>query len=120
MVGQMVPAAEIPIWETHFAREPWGYGAMDQLLSKTALQINRDSKSHYSDYMFTDAFDALTLTSDQFDRLSDVEKRDYKHRQFIRNYQNLELNGEEFEKLSQPEKNEYLNRKADLIKRVLN
>ncbi len=85
-VGEIVPASELAIWRVHFANEPWGFKAQDMLASKTAKQIFESTGrlragTSYRDFMFTDAFESLDLTHEQFALLSDAEQHDYVKRQ---------------------------------------
>ena len=86
MVGEMVPASELPLWRAHFSREPWGFTAQDMSASKTAFQIGQVQGAvrpgtSYRDFMFTDPYESLSLTEEQFDELSEEEQLDYVRRQ---------------------------------------
>lgn len=86
MVGELVPASELPIWRAHFAAEPWGFNAQDMLASKTAHQIGQVSGrvkpgSSYTDFMFKDKFDSGDLCKEEFELLSEQEQKIYVERQ---------------------------------------
>lgn len=82
----MVPASELPIWQAHFAQEPWGFKAMDMLASKTAMQIGsavgrlRPGAS-YKSFMFQDRFESCDLSQEEFDQLSKEEQNLYNDKQ---------------------------------------
>lgn len=88
-VGQIVPASEIPIWEAHFAAEPWGFKAQDMLASKLALQLGSvmgrvKPNASVSDFMFKDKFESGQLTRDEFNALSKEEQNIYCEREINR------------------------------------
>lgn len=81
-----MPASELPIWRVHFANEPWGFKAQDMLASKNAKQIFESTGrlragTSYREFMFTDPFESLDLTDEQFALLSNAERHDYVRRQ---------------------------------------
>lgn len=123
MVGQLVPAGELPIWEAHFEREPWGFHATDQLLSKAALHIAQATGSvkegvTVQDFMYSDAFDALKLTDPEIEKLSEAERANYLHRRLIKRFNELSLTQEDFEKLNDNDQRNYAERHAAQIKKV--
>lgn len=81
-VGQIVPAAEMPIWRTHYAQEPWGFRAQDMLQSKGTMQIAQASGRlrpgvTFKDFMFKDRFESMELSDDEYELLSKEEKNLY-------------------------------------------
>lgn len=81
-VGQRVPAHEYPIWQAYFEANPWGFKGQDMLASKTALQIcsahtQLKPNASYSDFMFKDRFESLSLSQAEFDALSPQEQAKY-------------------------------------------
>ena len=86
VLGDLVPASELPIWRVHFAQEPWGFKAMDMLASKSALQIGGaigklKPGANYRDLMFKDRFETCDLTHEEFELLSKEEQNIYNDRQ---------------------------------------
>jgi hypothetical protein len=86
MVGQLVPASEMPIWQAHFNAEPWGFEAQDMLASKSAFQIIQASAqlksgTDFTDFMFRDRFETGDLDAEEFESLSEEEKTLYVNRQ---------------------------------------
>lgn len=85
----MVPASEIPVWEAHFASEPWGFKAMDMLASKTVLQLGNSMGRlkpgvNVGDFMFKDKFETGQLTREEFSELSKAEQNLYCEREINR------------------------------------
>jgi hypothetical protein len=85
----MVPASEIPIWEAHFASEPWGFKALDKLASKTVLQLGGAMGRvkpgvTVDDFMFKDKFENGQLTREEFNALSKAEQDLYCEREIRR------------------------------------
>lgn len=86
MVGELVPACELPIWRAFYNREPWGFEADDMLSSKNAyhhvLASGRvQSGFSYHDLMFSDPFKSLSLTDEQYANLDEDEQLEYARRQ---------------------------------------
>jgi hypothetical protein len=85
----MVPAGELPIWEAHFAAEPWGFKAQDMLASKSVLQLGQAMGRlkpgvSVGDFMFKDKFENGQLTRDEFNELSKQEQHLYCEREINR------------------------------------
>lgn len=85
----MVPANEVPIWEAHFAAEPWGFKAQDMLASKMAMQIGSSMGRlkpgvSVGDFMFKDKFESGALTREEFNDLSNDEQNIYLEREIIK------------------------------------
>lgn len=85
----MVPASEMPIWQAHFAAEPWGFQAQDMLASKTVLQLGGalgrlKPGVAISDFMFKDKFESGQLTREDFNALSKEEQNLYCEREINR------------------------------------
>jgi hypothetical protein len=123
VVGKLVPASELPIWEAHFAREPWGFNATDQLLSKTALQIARATGSvkegvTVQDLMVSDAYDSLQLNDQQIEELSEQEREYYLRRRLSQRFRDLDLTAEDFELLSKEDQLDYTRRHIAQVKKV--
>lgn len=81
-VGQIVPAAEMPLWRAYYAQEPWGFRAQDMLQSKSAMQIAQSSGRlrpgvSVKDFMFKDKFESMELSDGEYEALSKEEKNLY-------------------------------------------
>jgi hypothetical protein len=86
MVDELVPASEWPIWRVQFAKEPWGFNAMDMLVSKMANQLAQLQNklrpgTSFREFMFADPYETMTLSKEQFQDLSLEEQEDYVRRQ---------------------------------------
>lgn len=120
----MVPAGELPIWQVEFEREPWGFNALDQLLSKNALHVASavggvKEGVTVQDLMFTDRFETLQLTDDEIAALSEQERRYYRQKKLLKNFRELQLSPEEFAELSEAEQQDYTKRHVAQLKKVL-
>ncbi|WP_039913154.1 hypothetical protein [Cellvibrio mixtus] len=85
-VGELVPASELPIWRAFYNREPWGFEANDMLSSKNAYHHALTSGRvqpgvTYHDFMFTDPYESLSLTTEQYESLDEDEQLAYARRQ---------------------------------------
>lgn len=74
------------MWAEYYHLEPWGFNAQDMLASKTAMYVcGSNSKlkpgASYKDFMFTNRFDSLDLTHEEFNALSQQERDIYVNKQ---------------------------------------
>lgn len=119
----MVPASEVPVWETHFEREPWGFNALDKLFSKNAMHIaqSNGAKSELTvqDLMFSDRFDSLQLNENEIAALSEQERNFYLRKRLLKRFKDLELSQDEFDELCEADQNDYAKRHVEQLKKVL-
>jgi hypothetical protein len=124
MVDDCVPASELPIWQTHFEREPWGFNALDQLFSKNALHVagaigGIKEGVKVQDLMFSDRFENLQLDDDEVASLGEQERNYYLQKRLLKNFRELQLSQNEFDQLSDSEKRDYTKRHVAQMKKVL-
>lgn len=119
-MDEIVPAYELPIWQTHFEREPWGFNALDQLFSKNALHLGGFKEGiSVQDLMFTDRFENLQLSEDEIAALSEQERNYYERKRFSKRFSDLDLSEDEFNQLSESEQKDYSKRLVAKMKLVL-
>lgn len=85
-VAEIVPASEVPLWDEYFSKEPWGFVAQDMISSKSTMHICASNSSlkpgvNYTDFMFSDRFDSLDLSQEEFEALSEKERAIYADKQ---------------------------------------
>ncbi|WP_086932196.1 hypothetical protein [Agarilytica rhodophyticola] len=96
-VGQRVPQWELPYWNEIYNQSPWDYGGLDNLFSKTAMQVCKclvklKSNITLESFKFGDPFNTGSLSDDEFFELDDDDKTDYLNRCALTDAQYASLN----------------------------